>query len=87
LTSFDESSWKTTFIDSCTALHSTLETSWSEDWLKLCSGKLLIDDIYREYTIKIGKLEFKKKLIKRMKSEQSEDWTLVRSKIRDALGI
>jgi hypothetical protein len=45
----------------------------------------LIDDIYREYRVRHTKFDFKRRLAKRMKNEQSEDWTLVKSKLRDAM--
>lgn len=87
LQSFDEASWKTNFVSQCEDLRSQLESDWTEDWIKLCNGKRLIDDIYREYTVRLSKFDFKRRLAKRMRIEQTEDWTLVRSKIRDALGI
>jgi hypothetical protein len=87
LQAFDPESWKEQFISKCKSRHAALEVQWKQEWLKLCSGKRLIDDIYREYTIRIGKFDFKRGLSKRMKAEQTEDWTLVKSKIRDALGI
>jgi predicted ATPase len=84
---FDQNSWRIDFESKCEALHATLRSIWTDDWTKLCSGKRLIDDIYREYTVQISKFDFKRRLAKRMRVEQTEDWTLVRSKIRDALGI
>ncbi len=88
LLDFDEATWKSDFISRCEEQRSKLDSDWTEEWLKLCNGKRLIDDIYREYTIRgLSKFEFKRRLARRMKSEQTEDWTLVKSKIRDALGI
>jgi hypothetical protein len=87
LQAFDSDAWKEQFISKCSTLHATREGQWKEEWIKLCSGKRLIDDIYREYTIRMSKFDFKRGLSKRMKAEQTEDWTLVKSKIRDALGI
>jgi predicted ATPase len=87
LHTFDPQLWTTQFISICTSDHAKLEHQWKDDWLKLCSGKRLIDDIYQEYVIRISKFDFKRRLAKRMKLEQTEDWTLVKSKIRDALGV
>jgi predicted ATPase len=87
LCDFEEANWEHDFVSQCQAEYEKLQPSWAEDWLKHCNGKRLIDDIYREYTIRLSKLEFKRRLAKRMKNEQTEDWTLVKSKIRDALGI
>jgi hypothetical protein len=87
LNSFDHASWKSKFISSCEVSREELESLWKEEWLKLCSGKRLVDDVYREFSMRMSKFDFKRNLAKRMKNEQTEDWTLVRSKIRDALGI
>lgn len=87
LCTFDTTNWKAKFLIQCQTLQDELHNQWQEEWIKLCSGKRLIDDLYREYSLNVSKFDLKKRLIKRMKSEQTEDWTLVRSKIRDALGI
>ena len=85
LNDFEEHSWKTNFISKCDALHQEMKTQWDEEWQRLCSGKQLIDDLYRDYTINISKFELKRRLVRAMKANQTDDWTLVRSKIRDAL--
>ncbi len=83
--SYDNSEWKSQFIEKCNSKHSELLPLWSESWVKQVSGKRLIDDLYREYTIHIPKLTLKRKLAKRIKIDKTEDWTLVKSKIIDAL--
>jgi hypothetical protein len=83
---FRPSDWITTFVSRCQAKDADLKQRWQEDWVKHCDGKRLIDDIYREYKVKRSKFEFKRRLAIRMKREQSEDWTLVKSKLRDAMG-
>ena len=87
LGAFDPGEWKHRFVSKCETKHAELVDPWKNDWIKLCSGKRLIDDIYREYTVRVSKFDFKRRLAKRMKDEQTEDWTLVKSKIRDALGV
>jgi predicted ATPase len=86
LDQFVREEWQKAFVSKCEAKHAVLAEMWKNDWIKLCSGKRLIDDIYREYSPRISKLYFKRRLAKRMKDEQTEDWTLVKSKLRDALG-
>ena len=87
LENFDQDKWGTNFISKCDALHASLKGEWADNWMKVCSGKRLIDDLYKEYTVRLSKFDFKRRLAKRMKNEQTEDWTLVKSKIRDALGV
>jgi len=82
----DDAQWKSNFIQKCNSRHSELLPLWNESWVKQASGKRLIDDLYREYTINISKLALKRKLSKRMYLNKTEDWTLVKSKILDALG-
>jgi len=82
----DDSTWQSNFIAKCKERHSELLPQWNEAWIKQASGKRLIDDMYKEYTINISKLALKRKLSKRININKTEDWTLVKSKIIDALG-
>jgi predicted ATPase len=87
LDTFDRDKWKGGFVSKCETKHAEQVDRWKNDWVKFCSGKRLIDDVYREYTVRLSKFDFKRRLAKRMKDDQTEDWTLVKSKIRDALGL
>lgn len=81
----DDSKWRSDFMQKCKSRHSELLPIWDESWEKYASGKRLIDDLYNEYKLKVSKLALKRKLAKRIYSDKSEDWTLVKSKILDAL--
>ena len=85
LQNYDAVGWKGNFIQRCEERHSQLEEQWKAQWVQLCSGKRLIDDIYEEYRVNVSKFDLKRRLVRRMKMEESEDWTLIRSKLRDAL--
>ena len=85
LHSYDSSKWQANFIQQCESRHKELEAVWKASWITHDSGKRLIDDIYKKYTVKVSKLSLKRRLAKRIKMEETEDWTLVKSKIRDAL--
>ena len=82
---YDNSNWKRKFIEACNTRHTELLPIWEDVWFKLASGKRLIDDLYKEYKIPVAKLALKRKLSKRLKNDKTEDWTLVKSKILDAL--
>lgn len=82
---FKLNDWKLAFIQSCKESHDQLMPKWEEEWIKQASGKRIIDDLYKEYQINIPKLSLKRKLAKRMLIDKTEDWTLVKSKIQDAL--
>lgn len=83
--SFKLDDWKVDFVKSCNESHKELIPKWEEEWIKQASGKRIIDDLYKEYQINIPKLSLKRKLVKRMLVDKTEDWTLVKSKIQDAL--
>ena len=85
MNNFKNQSWKKEFVSQCENSYSILKPEWDNSWIKLASGKRLIDDMYKTYTISVSKLSLKRKLAKRMYTDQSEDWTLVKSKLRDAL--
>lgn len=82
---FKEDEWIISFIEKCNIKYEELLPVWQEDWIKQASGKRIIDDLYKEFSISISKLALKRRLAKRISHEKSEDWTLVKSKIRDAL--
>ncbi|KAF0145047.1 MAG: SMC domain protein [Nitrospirae bacterium] len=81
----NNSSWIANFTKACSKRHEELEEQWREDWVKLCSGKRLIDDLYQIYPINIPKFDLKKRIVKRMMIDQTEEWILVKSKLLDAL--
>lgn len=83
--SFDIAKWEKEFVELCNKRHEALLPEWQDAWIKQANGKRLIDDLYKEYSINISKLSLKRKLAKRIKIDKSEDWTLVKSKIQDAL--
>lgn len=87
LDDFDKIGWKQEFVRNCELRHSDLKEEWRDEWIKLCSGKRLLNDLYEEYTIRTSKMDLKRRLVRRMRNEESEEWTLIRSKIRDALGV
>jgi hypothetical protein len=85
LAALDEAGWVSSFVQSAEAEEAALRDEWSASWVKVCDGKRLIDDLYHTYQIPVGKLELKKKVVRLMGTEQSEDWQLVKNKLRDAL--
>lgn len=85
LQDLDEAIWVTEFVDKCKAAETQRAEAWRSDWRRKCDGKRLIDELYKKFQIPMAKLELKKRIAKRMATEQPEDWTLVRSKLRDAV--
>ena len=85
LSAFSPADWSQTFVKQCELQMNAQKESWQDDWSVLCSGKRLIDDIYQSYSIRIAKFDLKRRLVKRMKLEQTDDWRLIKGKIREAL--
>jgi predicted ATPase len=85
LGSLDGEAWKREFVQACADDRRRLEEAWRDDWITLCNGKRVFDDLYREYNLRVPKLDLKRRVVRRMLNEKTEDWTLVKSKLHDAL--
>jgi ABC-type molybdenum transport system ATPase subunit/photorepair protein PhrA len=83
--SIDEKNWKMNFSGSVESKIKDLGDTWELDWAKRCSGKRLIQDLYREHQINIDPLTFKKRLIRQMRSDKTDGWRLIESRIRGGL--
>jgi predicted ATPase len=81
----DSAGWQSAFVEKCDAKRAGLVEQWQEGWVRVCNGKRLIDDLYREYAIHLNKVELKRRLIRRLKRDGAEEWTLIRTKLMDAL--
>jgi hypothetical protein len=77
--------WIKCFVSTCEAERATLMDEWSSDWKKKCNGKRLIQDLYKRYEIRIDPLTLKKRIIRQMQSETTEDWRVVESTVRNEL--
>lgn len=47
---------------------------WEINWIKLCNGKLLFENIHNENIFKCSPLEFKKRIIRKMKEKRTDNW-------------
>ncbi len=74
LANLDEAAWILSFTTCAELEEAKLREQWSaSSWIKLCDGKRLIDDLHRTYQIPLGKLELKKKIVRQMSVEKTED--------------
>lgn len=77
--------WISSFVESCKRIELQNSSDWSDNWMKICSGKELLDSLYPKYGVRIPKLEFKKRVIKQMREEKADSWRVVESVLREAL--
>jgi len=54
------------------------EPLWENDWKKLCSGKILMEDIQREYTLNMNLNKFKCLVASALAHEKKDDITALR---------
>jgi hypothetical protein len=74
---FDRPSWVDAFVTDVNARKSQIDDEWSIKWEETCSGKKLIQDLYRRYEISIKQVEFKKEIIKVMAERKADDWRII----------
>lgn len=77
LDNFDRTSWISDFVSRVSQKKVQLETEWKSKWIETCSGKQLIQDLYRRYQISVKQVEFKKEIIKRMADAKTDDWRII----------
>jgi ABC-type phosphate/phosphonate transport system ATPase subunit len=85
LSGLDVSAWKRKFVEEANTRERSLKDQWATSWRKLCDGKRLIDDLYKRLGIRIGKLDFKIKVVRHMAAEASDDWQLIKGKLHEAI--
>lgn len=85
LMDFNQISWLAEFEEKCIACEKKKTDDWHDNWTKLASGKQVFDDLYRRYTIPLPKVELKKRVGRKMLAARTEDWTLVRAKLNEAI--
>ncbi len=54
------------------------EPIWENDWKKLCSGKVLIEDVQREYTLHMDLTKFKCLVASELARQQKDDITILK---------
>jgi hypothetical protein len=58
---------------------------WESKWKELCDGKKLISDLHKASDMKISESTFRIKIVQGMRSDQSENWTLVKGILENLL--
>jgi hypothetical protein len=87
LGSLDRSSWPSEFEEKSVARRSELEIVWRRDWMRVCDGKRLLADLHRSFPLRMGLLQFKKRIIYRMSAQQSSSWTTLGQTLRKFLEL
>ncbi len=58
---------------------------WDSEWMKLCNGKLLFENIHKEGIFFCSPLVFKKEIMRKMKYEKNKDWDKMRELFTELL--
>jgi hypothetical protein len=86
LTSLDSDAWAAKFVSDAKASEEAQREQWTSSWRKLCDGKRVIDDLYKRFKLDVSKLDLKIRIIRKMESDESDDWQLIKGKLREAFG-
>ena len=79
--------WKKDFVKKCQENENIERPKWESDWLVLCDGKRFFCDLHQRYGVKVSLLKFKKMIVERMKSEQTDAWILTKNLLVNALKV
>lgn len=77
LQDFHQENWTNSFIAECKTQDNLLRTEWSSNWIKLCNGKDVLNNLHRHYGLRTSPTEFKKSIVVQIKNRNSEGWKLI----------
>lgn len=86
LKQLDKNTWETDFISACSETRQKLESIWEAEWPYHCDGKRLLHDLHREYPMRIGLLQLKKRIILKMSADRRELWQEMEGLLTKFLG-
>lgn len=79
--SLDKSAWIADLTKRASEIEAKLHSDWTESWRSDADGKILLEEIFQKYSVNVDRLAMKRKIIKAMKSESTENWQTVRALI------
>jgi len=85
IASIDSTHWANDFVAKVDAEHLALAKHWESNWLFLCDGKRLLQDLSKQVKLRMNQKKFKIRLIKEMALEKSANWLEVESELKSLL--
>ena len=82
-----DKNFKQNFEEIFDSYHRDKSKSWDKDWIKLCNGKLLFENMHKKEIFHCSPLNFKKEIMTRMKNAKSENWNKMRKMFEDFLRV
>lgn len=80
LNGFKDLDWESSFVQAVETKIAETKADWEENWRIKCKGKDLLLDVHNKFSIQNYK-EFVKKLISTNKTEDSEEWKILKTKV------
>ncbi|MCJ2141503.1 ATP-dependent nuclease [Methylobacterium sp. E-066] len=77
----NKSTWIATLTTRASEIEANLQSDWIESWRSDADGKILLEDIFQKYTVNVDRLTMKRKIIKAMKNEGTENWHTIKALI------
>ncbi|MCJ2096641.1 AAA family ATPase [Methylobacterium sp. J-072] len=77
----NKSTWIATLTKRASEIEANLQSDWIESWRSDADGKILLEDIFQKYTVNVDRLTMKRKIIKAMKNEGTENWHTIKALI------
>ncbi len=85
VSTLDLNAWNNEFLARCSQVHAELASDWDSDWRLKCNGKVLLERVFREYTVNRDRRELKKELARGIREQQSPEWQAVDKMLREAV--
>ncbi len=83
---FDDAAWRREFVTRCQELDRIRRTEWESEWLRLCNGKLVLEEFHRRIGPGISSKEFKKRIVEALARSRGEGWRVADQILARALG-
>jgi len=77
----NKSDWVAKLTKRAAEIEAKLNSDWTESWKSDADGKLLLEEIFQKYSVNVDRLAMKRKIVKAMKAEGTENWQTVRALI------
>ncbi len=78
--------WCGQFVSMCSNERQKLQNRWERNWEHLCDGKRFFSDLAREIPLRMGLVQFKKRVITEMNMQQRPAWLRLRQILGEFLG-
>jgi hypothetical protein len=83
----DFDSWAVELEKKSASLEEQLTQQWSADWVKLCDGKRILEEIHAHYVLRLPLVHFKRRIVRAMGTRKSSNLESLMANIAPLLRI